>query len=80
MFRKAAETSRHQIRKNRYCLTYDTHYFEIDIYPFRDDKAIMEIELNDENAQFSIPSEITVIREVTDDPAYKNSAPAKLDQ
>ena len=75
-----ADTSRHQIRKNRYCLTYDTHYFEIDIYPFWDDKAIMEIELNDENAQFSIPSEITVIREVTDDPAYKNSALAKLDQ
>ena len=33
-----------QIRKTRYCLTYKNQYFEIDIYPFWNDKAILEIE------------------------------------
>ena len=32
-----------QIRKTRYCLTYESQYFEIDIYPFWNDKAIVEI-------------------------------------
>lgn len=41
-----ADTTRRQIRKTRYCLTYNDQYFEIDIYPFWKDKAIAEIEIN----------------------------------
>ena len=48
--------------------------FEIDIYPFWHDKAILEIELNDENDTFEIPKKIKVIKEVTNDPQYKNSS------
>ena len=66
------------IRKTRYCLTYDNQYFEIDVYPFWNDKAVMEIELNDENAEIRFPDLIQVIREVTDDPSYKNSALARI--
>ena len=66
------------IRKTRYCLTYDNQYFEIDVYPFWNDKAVMEIELNDENADVRFPDLIQVIREVTDDPSYKNSALARI--
>ncbi len=40
----SADTSKRQIRKDRYCLTYDNQYFELDVYPFWDDKAILEIE------------------------------------
>ena len=40
-----ADTSKRQIRKDRYCLTYENQYFEIDVYPFWNDKAIAEIEL-----------------------------------
>ena len=40
-----ANPEKRPIRKTRYCLTYDSHYFEIDLYPFWKDKAIMEIEL-----------------------------------
>ena len=69
-----ADTSKRQIRKDRYCLTYDNQYFEIDVYPFWNDRAIAEIELSDENADVRFPKQIRVIREVTDDESYKNAA------
>lgn len=72
-----ADTTRHQIRKDRYCLTYENQYFEIDVYPFWNDKAIAEIELNDENAAIKFPKQIKVIKEVTGDDAYKNASLAK---
>ena len=73
-----ADTTMRQIRKDRYCLTYDNQYFEIDVYPFWNDKAILEIELSDENAEIRFPKEIAVIKEVTDDESYKNAALAKI--
>jgi len=73
-----ADTKKKQIRKNRYCLTYNSQYFEIDIYPFWDDKAIMEIELCDENTEIEFPKYIKVIKEVTDDEKYKNSSLATM--
>ena len=72
-----ADPARRQIHKTRYCLTYDKQYFEIDVYPFWDDQAILEIELRDENEEIRFPEFIHVIREVTDDPAYKNASLAK---
>lgn len=73
-----ADTTKRQIRKTRYCLMYDNQYFEIDVYPFWNDKAIAEIELSDENARVVFPNEITVIKEVTDDEAYKNASLARI--
>lgn len=73
-----ADTTRRQIRKTRYCLTYCGQYFEIDIYPFWKDKAIAEIELSDENVQVIFPKQIKVIREVTGDEMYKNASLAKI--
>lgn len=72
-----ADTSKRQIRKDRYCLTYENQYFEIDVYPFWDDKAIAEIELSDENAEIIFPKQIKVIKEVTDEESYKNASLAK---
>ena len=65
------------IRKTRYCLTYDNQYFEIDVYPFWNDRAIAEIELNNENEQIRFPADIKVIKEVTEDDSYKNASLAK---
>ncbi len=73
-----ADTTRRQIRKDRYCLTYDNQYFEIDVYPFWNDKAIAEIELSDENAEIRFPKQIKVIKEVTDDESYKNASLARI--
>lgn len=67
-----ADTTKHQIRKTRYCITYNNCYLELDVYPFWDDKAILEIELSDENAEIDVPEQISIIKEVTDDDAYKN--------
>ena len=73
-----ADTTKRQIRKTRYCLTYENQYFEIDIYPFWDDIAIMEIELSDEKEEIKIPTFICVIKEVTEDDAYKNASLAMI--
>ena len=53
-------------------------YFEIDVYPFWNDKAIAEIELSDENAEIVFPKQIKVIKEVTDDDSFKNASLAKI--
>lgn len=73
-----ANTSKRQIRKTRYCLSYENQYFEIDVYPFWNDKAIVEIELSDEHANIVFPEQLKVIKEVTDDDAYKNASLAKI--
>lgn len=74
-----ADTSRRQIRKTRYCFAYENCYLEIDVYPFWSDKAILEIELSDENAPICVPEQIHIIKEVTDDDSYKNASLARID-
>ena len=66
-----ADTSLHQISKIRRCFIYDKKYFEMDIYPFSDEYAILEIELNDINEEINLPP-LTIIKEVTNDKAFKN--------
>ncbi len=73
-----ADPARRPIRKTRYCLTYDNQYFEIDLYPFWNDRAIVEIELKDENEEIRFPKELRILREVTGDESYKNSNLAKI--
>jgi len=73
-----ADSSYRQIRKTRYCLTYDKLYYEIDVFPFWDKQALMEIELKDEFEKISIPPFIKVIKEVTNDENYKNHSLAKI--
>ena len=73
-----ADTTRKQIRKTRYCLMYKNQYFEIDVYPFWNDKAIAEIEISNENSEIIFPKEIKVIKEVTEEEQYKNKELAKL--
>lgn len=75
---KNADPERRTIHKKRYCLTYDNQYFEIDIYPFWKDQAILEIELRDEDEEIRFPEQVRVIREVTGEPEYKNAALAKI--
>ena len=68
-----------QIRKKRYCITYKHSYLELDVYPFLwNDQAILEVELADEEESFEIPDFVEVIKEVTDDPSYKNKELARI--
>ncbi len=68
-----ADPALRPIRKTRYCLTWEEQYFEIDVFPFWNDRAILEIELSDENAPIRFPKELNVLREVTEEEEYKNA-------
>lgn len=74
---KEADESRVPVEKERYCLDYENQLFEIDIYPFYTDRAIMEIELEHEEQKILFPPEIKTIREVTEDGRYSNHSLAK---
>lgn len=73
-----ADPAYRPIHKERYCLSENGLYYEIDIYPEWNDKAIMEIELHSEDQEVVFPEEIDVIREVTGNPAYSNHELAKI--
>ena len=69
---READQSKTPIKKTRYCIPYDGHVIEIDIYPFWTDKAIAEIELERENEAYSLPEQIHVIADVSGDERYSN--------
>ena len=73
-----ADTGKRTIKKTRFCIPYADHVVEIDVYPFWSDRAIMEIELGDEEEKFEIPSFVEIIKEVSADTRYKNSSLAKI--
>ena len=77
-FVRGANPHRRIIRKTRYKFPHAGFICEIDVYPFWNDKAIVEIELSDENTEIVFPESIKVIKEVTDDDSYKNSSLAAL--
>ena len=70
------DTSLHQILKTRYCFIYEKQYFEMDLYPFSDEYAILEIELNKIDDEIKLPP-LTVLKEVTDDKSFRNYSLAK---
>jgi CYTH domain-containing protein len=63
--------------KTRYRIPYAGHVLEFDIYPFWTDRAILEIELESENEGAAIPEYVQIIRDVSDDLAYKNRSLAE---
>lgn len=73
----ARDPRRQTIRKTRYCLPYAGHVFEIDVFPFWTHQAIMEVELKNENEEFTLPPFIKILREVSEDPAYSNHSLAR---
>ncbi len=65
------------IRKVRRVFLYEGQTFELDTYPFWNDRAVLEIELSDESDQVVLPPFLQIIREVTDDARYKNHSIAQ---
>ncbi len=68
-----ADPEKHPIYKDRYVFSYGSKVLELDIFPFWNDKAFLEIELESEDDEYSIPPEIKVIEDVSDNPDYKNN-------
>ena len=69
-------SSLHAVRKTKYRFALGSRRFEIDVYPFSADRAIMFAYGDDKDGE--LPEGIEVIREVTGDVDYKNRALAKL--
>ena len=67
-----AATDAQPIRKTRFYLNSEDLCFEIDVYPQWSDRAVVEIELKDENTVVVLPEILEEIREVTRDQRYKN--------
>lgn len=72
------ESGSHSVIKTRYVLPYRGFDFEIDVYPFWDDRAVLEVELPSEDTAFEFPAGIEVIKELTGDKRYSNHALAYI--
>ena len=67
------DPARRVIGKTRYRIPWGDHVLEFDIYPFWRERAILEIELTDEDDAPGLPDWVRVIRDVTGERAYRNS-------
>ncbi|MBO5852895.1 MAG: CYTH domain-containing protein [Clostridia bacterium] len=65
------------IEKTRYVYLYKGKNIEIDIFPFWQSQAFLEVELISEDEDCPLPSFIEVIKEVTEDKAYRNYSLSK---
>lgn len=72
-----ADPGRKTLKKTRYAFPYNNKVLEIDIFSFWKKQAFLEIELESENEEFSLPDFIKVIKEVTFEGQYKNYALSK---
>ena len=71
-----SDSAMHSVRKRKYRFIYEGCRFELDVYPFCKDKAVLF--MYSSSADTPMPPEITVLREVTGDPAYKNRQLARV--
>ena len=67
------------LHKTRYSLPWEGQVFQMNVYPFWQDKAIVKLELNEENALVQLPPMLQLIREVTGEREYKDYALAALE-
>ena len=58
------------VYKTKYRFVYGDCRFELDVYPFSSEKAILF--RYGEDGENQLPPEITVLENVTGNPAYKN--------
>lgn len=65
------------ISKDRYCIVDNNTYYELDVYPFWNDRATIEIELLSEDQPYKLPAFVKLIREVSSEPDYRNLALAQ---
>lgn len=61
------------VAKRRICFNYSEQFFEMDIYPFSSELAILELELENLTQEIYFPYYIRVIKEVSDDKRYSNA-------
>ena len=67
-----ADPALRPIEKQRYTVPMRDLFLEIDLYPFWERQAVLEVELPSEDAALSLPPYLSVLCEVTEDRRYKN--------
>lgn len=72
-----ADPALRPIVKTRYAIPAGALVYEIDVYPFWRDRAVLEIELPREDAPFALPEFVSVIADVSADARYKNVSLAR---
>lgn len=65
------------IEKERITLPEGALLFEIDIYPFWQNTALLEVELPSERAPLALPPYLHILTEITKDGRYRNAAMAR---
>lgn len=65
------------VHKHRHSFSYKNQIIELDIYDFWQDRATVEVEMENENQKVELPEFIEVIKEVTEDLRYRNRSLAK---
>ena len=74
LLKQRRDPDKNKIKKWRYAIPYASHTLEIDIYPFWQKQAVLEIELESESDIPALPAYIQILREVTGDKRYSNNA------
>ncbi len=62
------------VSKTRVCFGYKDQLFELDLYPFSDKFAILELELESPEQEIFFPENVKIIKEVTGIKDYSNAA------
>lgn len=62
------------IEKDRHVFNYSGLTYELDIYPFWNDKATIEAEVENEDVNIPVPPCVKLIKDVTDDRRYSNNS------
>lgn len=65
------------VKKTRYRFSFRGFCMEVDVYPFWQDRAILEIELPSETVQPPIPEYLHVLSDVTGEKRYSNRSLAE---
>ena len=73
-----SDSALHSVRKTKYRFVYADLRFELDVYPFSEDKAILFMYAPAPDSP--MPPEIRVLREVTGETAYKNRQLARVQE
>ena len=71
------DTALHAVHKVKYRFVYAGQNVELDVYPFSTEKAVMRVAVKNIAEAPVLPPEISVLAEVTGDPAFKNRQLAK---
>lgn len=72
----SADTGKRQLRKTRFCMTYNKQSLKIDLYPFWKKQAMVQLHMRGADVPVDFPPQLRLIREVTGVKAYKNSSMA----